>query len=498
MGTTGLETAFAALYTELVLPGELELEIVVERMIGRRRAVRTAGPANRARTPGQPVPGRSRRALRRRRRGLLQPLGELLLPRTDAPGQGAADARGGDRGVQGTDARARPGGFVTDATAYVLLEDGARFDGLACGAQGHAVGEIVFTTSMSGYQEAMTDPSYAGQLITFTYPQIGNYGVSDEAMESDRVHARAAIMRAAVDHDDAPASDPGLAQLAGQPGYSRRSPTSTRARSSATSATSGAMRGGVFPASARRATGARADRRRAGHGRPRPGQRGDPGATMTVVGRRPAADRHDRHRRQELDRPQPDRARRHRRAAPVHGDRRTICSQNDPDAIFLANGPGDPASLDYVVQTVRQLIGKRPVYGICLGHQLLCRAVGLETYKLPFGHHGANHPVKDLTTGVVEITSQNHGFAVLGPNGVEDDRRRRGGALGHRLRRRRAHPHQPVRPHGRRARPQGRPGRDGPVPPRGRPRTERRAPPVRPLRERDQACRVGTTSTRSC
>jgi carbamoyl-phosphate synthase small subunit len=91
--------------------------------------------------------------------------------------------------------------------------------------------------------------------------------------------------------------------------------------------------------------------------------------------------------------------------------------KNDPDAIFLANGPGDPAALDDIVDTVRALIGKRPVYGICLGHQLLCRAVGLDTYKLPFGHHGANHPVKDLTTGRVEITSQNHGFAVLGPDG---------------------------------------------------------------------------------
>jgi carbamoyl-phosphate synthase small subunit len=90
----------------------------------------------------------------------------------------------------------------------------------------------------------------------------------------------------------------------------------------------------------------------------------------------------------------------------------------DPDAIFLANGPGDPAALGYVVQTVRELVGKKPVYGICLGHQLLCRAVGLETYKLPFGHHGANHPVKDLTTGRTEITSQNHGFAVLGPGGA--------------------------------------------------------------------------------
>jgi carbamoyl-phosphate synthase small subunit len=91
--------------------------------------------------------------------------------------------------------------------------------------------------------------------------------------------------------------------------------------------------------------------------------------------------------------------------------------QHDPDAIFLANGPGDPSALGYIVETVRQLTGKRPVYGICLGHQLLCRAVGLNTYKLPFGHHGANHPVKDLTTGIVEITSQNHGFAVLGPDG---------------------------------------------------------------------------------
>jgi carbamoyl-phosphate synthase small subunit len=90
---------------------------------------------------------------------------------------------------------------------------------------------------------------------------------------------------------------------------------------------------------------------------------------------------------------------------------------NDPQAIFLANGPGDPAALDYVVEAVRELVGQRPVYGICLGHQLLCRAVGLETYKLPFGHHGANHPVKDLTTGRIEITSQNHGFAVLGPDG---------------------------------------------------------------------------------
>ena len=89
--------------------------------------------------------------------------------------------------------------------------------------------------------------------------------------------------------------------------------------------------------------------------------------------------------------------------------------ERDPDLVFLANGPGDPAALDYVVATVRELVGKRPMFGICLGHQLLCRAVGLETFKLPFGHRGANHPVKDLSTGRIEITSQNHGFAVRGP-----------------------------------------------------------------------------------
>ena len=110
----------------------------------------------------------------------------------------------------------------------------------------------------------------------------------------------------------------------------------------------------------------------------------------------------------------------------------------DADAFFLANGPGDPAALGYVVDTVRELVGKRPVWGICLGHQLLCQAVGLETYKLPFGHRGANHPVKDVLTRRIEITSQNHGFAVKGPGGAQRARHRRAGALGDRLRRRAA------------------------------------------------------------
>ncbi len=121
----------------------------------------------------------------------------------------------------------------------------------------------------------------------------------------------------------------------------------------------------------------------------------------------------------------------------------TVLAAN-PDAVFVANGPGDPKALGYVVDTVRELVGKKPVWGICLGHQLLCRALGLETYKLPFGHRGANHPVKDLQTGHVEITSQNHGFAVLGPGRCPHARHERARPLGHRLRHGPAHAREPV------------------------------------------------------
>jgi carbamoyl-phosphate synthase small subunit len=310
---------------------------------------------------------------------------------------------------------------VTAATAYVLLEDGTRFDGLACAAQGHAVGEIVFTTSMSGYQEAMTDPSYAGQLITFTYPQIGNYGTSAEAMESDRVHARAAIMRAAVDH--APHATQGWLSWLTDQGTPAITDVDTRALVRHIR-DRGAMRGGVFPVAlpeheSRELIEQEPDM--AGRDLVRdvtPKQRivvgGDndgPRIAVMDTGVKSSIVRNLTERGATVE---------------LHPCTATAeqLLENNPDAVFLANGPGDPAALDYVVATVRELVGKRPVYGICLGHQLLCRAVGLETYKLPFGHHGTNHPVKDLTTGRTEITSQNHGFAVLGPNGaktIDDD-----------------------------------------------------------------------------
>lgn len=306
---------------------------------------------------------------------------------------------------------------MTDSSdAYVLLEDGERFDGRACGAIDHALGEIVFTTGMSGYQESMSDPSFAGQLICFTYPHIGNYGVNARAMESERVWARAAIMREACNREDAASAERGWLDWLCDCGIPAITEVDTRALVRHIRQ-AGAMRGGIFPATI--------DQTRA-----RALIESEPPMTGQDLARVVTPNQVTRHGDGEgpliavLD----------------TGIKGSIVSNllargarvwlypctssaeellaDDPDAVFIANGPGDPAALDYVVANVRQLIGRKPVWGICLGHQLLCRALGLQTYKLPFGHRGANHPVKDLHTGRVEITSQNHGFAVLGPGGT--------------------------------------------------------------------------------
>jgi carbamoyl-phosphate synthase small subunit len=301
------------------------------------------------------------------------------------------------------------------AGAYVMLEDGTRFDGEACGAEGHTVGEVVFTTGMSGYQESMTDPSFAAQLITFTYPHIGNYGVSSQAMESERVWARAAIMRDARNSEDAPSAERGWLDWLADCGVQAISGVDTRALVRHIR-DAGAMRGGVFPGSIAPQSAREliaAEPPMAGQDLARvvtPGSlsshgSGD-GPLIAVVdtGIKASMVRElvQRGARVELH--------------PCTSSAQELLG-SDPDAVFLANGPGDPAALSYVVETVREIVGRKPVWGICLGHQLLCRAVGLETFKLPFGHRGANHPVRDLATGRVEITSQNHGFAALGPGG---------------------------------------------------------------------------------
>jgi carbamoyl-phosphate synthase small subunit len=299
-------------------------------------------------------------------------------------------------------------------SAYLLLEDGTRLDGLAAGAPGAVTGEVVFNTSMSGYQEAVSDPSYRGQIIVFTYPLVGNYGVSARAMESDSVHARGVVMREGIDREDAPSAESGwLSWLAdcGVPGLSgvdtRALVRHLRDR--------GAMRGGIFPAELPEAEA----RERVLAEPPMEGQdlvgEVSPPEVAILEGEGPRIACLDTGIKSSIVRNLRERG----ATVELHPARasREELLANGPDAVFLANGPGDPAPLGYVVDTVRGVVGEVPVFGICLGHQLLCRAVGLETFKLPFGHRGANHPVKDLETGRIDITSQNHGFAVAGPGG---------------------------------------------------------------------------------
>jgi carbamoyl-phosphate synthase small subunit len=262
----------------------------------------------------------------------------------------------------------------------------------------------------------MTDPSFARQLITFTTAHVGNYGVSEAAMESDRIHAAGAIMRSAVDYDDAPGADQGWLSWLREHGIPGISGVDTRAlvrhiRSA------GAMRGGIFtadvPVSEARE---RIDAEPSMVGR-------DLAREVTIAEPRVYAGEGDGPRIVALD----------------TGIKRSIirnftsrgatleilpCTSTaeellarDPDGFFLVPGPGDPAALDYIVANIRTLLSTKPVFGICLGHQLLSRAAGLNTFKLPFGHRGANHPVKDLRTGRIAITSQNHGFAVAGTPG---------------------------------------------------------------------------------
>jgi carbamoyl-phosphate synthase small subunit len=343
---------------------------------------------------------------------------------------------------------------------FVLLEDGTRFDGLLAGAREPVTGEVVFNTSMTGYQEAVTDPSYAGQIITFTYPLIGNYGVAGAATESERVQARGVIMREGKNHfaaaspPDTPVSlvrslqapklagavsgGSGLGPLTGTPENAAEADggwldwlrdTGTTALDGVDTRAlvrhirdRGAMRGGIFSAELGESVARdliAGERRMDGADLAREVTPDEP---LELEGEGPHVVGIDTGIKRSIVRQFRERGCR-LTLLPCTASTDEVLAR-DPDLVFLANGPGDPAALDYVVETVRGVVGRRPVVGICLGHQLLCRAVGLGTFKLPFGHRGANHPVKDLSTGRIEITSQNHGFAVQGPGGeprIEDD-----------------------------------------------------------------------------
>lgn len=295
----------------------------------------------------------------------------------------------------------------------LVLSDGSVFEGELIGADapgGVATGEVVFNTVLSGYQEVITDPSYAGQIITFTYPHIGNYGTNPTDDESARPHCRGVVVREMARRASNHRSTADLDTMLRTHGVPGIGAIDTR-RLTRLLRSAGSMTGAFGSADV--------DTLRAA-ATAEPGTDGvDLVATVTtaepyVV---PAAPGAPARRIVALDFGIKTTILRHLarlgevQVVPASTPATEILALH-PDGVFLSNGPGDPAQVTYAIETIRTLLGQVPMFGICLGHQLLGLALGARTVKLPFGHHGGNHPVKDFTTGVIEITSQNHNFAI--------------------------------------------------------------------------------------
>jgi carbamoyl-phosphate synthase small subunit len=299
--------------------------------------------------------------------------------------------------------------------ALIVLEDGATYTGEALSGSGTVGGEIVFNTSMTGYQEIATDPSYAGQLITYTFPLNGDYGTHPERDESSRAHARAIVARELTNYAFNRASDGTWLDWLSDRGLLAVSGVDTRALTRHIRS-KGALRAVIStddldPGSLRK----RAQRLPQMAGLDLASTVGCDAPYEAVADE--AGDR-ERLRVVALDfgikRSIVGCLRRagcNVTVVPAQTSARDVLKLS-PDGVFLSNGPGDPAAVQYAVRTIARLHGKTPLFGICLGHQLLALSLGMTTYKLKFGHRGANHPVKDLRSGVIEITTQNHGFAV--------------------------------------------------------------------------------------
>jgi carbamoyl-phosphate synthase small subunit len=289
----------------------------------------------------------------------------------------------------------------------LVLADGTTFEGELFGAQRRATGEVVFNTVLSGYQEVITDPSYAGQVIAFTYPHIGNYGVTPDDDESRRPHCRGVVVRDLV-----------------------RRPSNWRSSEHLDDFLRRHDVPGITGIDTRRLT---RHIREAGSMPCAFGPAADEPAIKQAAADEPATDGVDLVATVTAASPYTVGDGPLRVVAYDFGIKRTILRHlsqiatvevvpastpaaevlaRRPDGVFLSNGPGDPAAVTYASDTVKELLGEVPVFGICLGHQLLGTALGGHTYKLKFGHHGGNHPVRRLATDGVEITSQNHNYAV--------------------------------------------------------------------------------------
>jgi carbamoyl-phosphate synthase small subunit len=295
--------------------------------------------------------------------------------------------------------------------ACLVLADGSVFEGEAIGADapgGVASGEVVFHTALSGYQEVVTDPSYAGQIITFTATHIGNYGVNLTDFESRRTFCRGVVVRDLARRHSNHRAQAGLDDMFKRYGVPGIAGIDTR-RLTRLLRDTGAMPGafGTASESVLRAAAAA-----------EPGTDGlDLVAEVTTPTAYTIGSHSDSRRIVAMDFGIKHSILRYLsrlgvvEVVPASTTAAEIMAMQ-PDGVFLSNGPGDPAMVPYAVSTIEALLGQVPIFGICLGHQLLSRAVGGETFKLPFGHHGGNHPVRHLATGKVEITSQNHNFCV--------------------------------------------------------------------------------------
>jgi carbamoyl-phosphate synthase small subunit len=308
--------------------------------------------------------------------------------------------------------------------ARLALQDGTLYRGRSFGAPGTFQGEVVFNTSMTGYQEILTDPSYCGQIVTMTYPLIGNYGVNPVDVESERAQVAGFVVR---EYSRIPSNFRSTLSLGeyltqnhipGIEGLDTRALT-RRIR------LAGAMPGILT-------TEDMSDEELLRRAAEVPGMAG-----QNLVGRVTCGEPYDWSEAfpTPFDPPEPAHGERRWRVVAVDygaklnilrwlvasgcevtvvpaGTEAAAILERDPDGVFLSNGPGDPAAVHEAIKMIRGLVGRKPVFGICLGHQLLALALGARTFKLKFGHRGANQPVKDLRTGRVLITSQNHGFAV--------------------------------------------------------------------------------------
>jgi len=296
--------------------------------------------------------------------------------------------------------------------AVLFLEDGKTFDGKGFGISGETTGEVVFNTSMTGYQEILTDPSYHEQIITMTYPQIGNYGVNDVDVESKKIHAAGFIVKEYFDYYSNYKANKSLGSYLEENNIVCISDIDTR-NLTRHIRTQGAMKGIISTINFDQDY--LLDKLKS-----YPGLVGR-NIVKNVTCKIPYIYKNLKNHKYFI-------------TAIDYGIKTNILRcfadigikvkvvpastsaaqilKDNPDGVFLSNGPGDPAALSLEIETIKELIGKKPIFGICLGHQLLALALGAKTYKLKFGHHGGNHPVKNLKTGRVEITTQNHGFNV--------------------------------------------------------------------------------------